>query len=63
MSKIIDLIDSYIDRDPAAKGRIETLVTSPGLHSIGIYRLSNFFSEYPNPKKRIVFSSNPLSLK
>ena len=23
MSKIIDLIDSYIDRDPAAKGRIE----------------------------------------
>ena len=42
MSKIIDLIDSYIDRDPAAKGRIETLVTSPGLHSIGIYRLSNF---------------------
>ena len=42
MSKIIDLIDSYIDRDPAAKGRIETLVTSPGLHSIGIYRLSSF---------------------
>ena len=42
MSKIIDLIDSYIDRDPAAKGRIETLVTSPGLHSIGIYKLSNF---------------------
>lgn len=41
MSKIIDLIDSYIDRDPAAKGRIETLVTSPGLHSIGIYRLSS----------------------
>ena len=42
MSKIIDLIDSYIDRDPAAKGRIETLVTSPGLHSIGIYKISNF---------------------
>ena len=42
MSKIIDLIDSYIDRDPAAKGRIETLFTSPGLHSIGIYKLSNF---------------------
>ena len=43
MTKIIDLIDSYIDRDPAAKGRIETLITSPGLHSIGIYKLSNFF--------------------
>ena len=43
MSKIIDLIDSYIDRDPAAKGRIETVLTSPGLHAIGIYKLSNFF--------------------
>ena len=26
MSKIIDLIDSYIERDPAAKGRIEVLL-------------------------------------
>ena len=43
MSKIIDLIDSYIERDPAAKGRIETVLTSPGLHAIGIYKLSNFF--------------------
>ena len=43
MSKIIDLIDSYIERDPAAKGRIETVLTSPGLHALGIYKLSNFF--------------------
>ena len=43
MSKIIDLIDSYIERDPAAKGRIETVLTSPGLHAIGIYKLPNFF--------------------
>ena len=42
MSKIFDLIDSYIERDPAAKGRIEVFFTSPGLHAIGIYRLSNF---------------------
>ena len=35
-------IRDSIDRDPAAKGRIETLFTSPGLHSIGIYKLSNF---------------------
>ena len=42
MNKIIDLIDSYIERDPAAKGRIEVFFTSPGLHAIGIYRLSNF---------------------
>ena len=42
MSKIIDLIDSYIERDPAAKGRIEVFFTSPGLHAVGLYRLSNF---------------------
>ena len=48
MSKIIDLIDSYIDRDPAAKGRIETLITSPGLHSIGIYKFSNFLFNIPS---------------
>ncbi len=42
MSKIIDLIDSYIDRDPAAKGRIETVLTSPGLHALGIYRVASF---------------------
>ena len=42
MNKIIDLIDSYIERDPAAKGRVEVFFTSPGLHAIGIYRLSNF---------------------
>ncbi len=43
MSNIIDLIDSYIERDPAAKGRIETFLTSPGLHALGFYRASNLF--------------------
>ncbi len=42
MSKIIELVDSYIERDPAAKGRFETFLTSPGLHALGIYRISNF---------------------
>ena len=42
MSKIIELIDSYIARDPAAKGRFETILTSPGLHALGFYRVSNF---------------------
>ena len=42
MSKIIELIDSYIERDPAAKGRFETILTSPGLHALGIYKISNF---------------------
>ncbi len=42
MNKIIELIDSYIDRDPAAKGRFETILTSPGLHALGFYKISNF---------------------
>ena len=42
MTKIIELIDSYIERDPAARGRIETILTSPGLHALGIYTISNF---------------------
>ena len=42
MSKIIELIDSYIERDPAAKGRFETILTSPGLHALVFYRISNF---------------------
>ena len=42
MSKIIELIDSYIERDPAAKGRFETILTSPGLHALCFYKISNF---------------------
>ena len=42
MIRIIELIDSYIARDPAAKGRFETILTSPGLHAVGFYKISNF---------------------
>ena len=42
MRGLILLIDSYIERDPAAKSRLETLFTSPGLHALGLYRISNF---------------------
>jgi serine O-acetyltransferase len=42
MRSLISLIDSYIERDPAAKGRVETLITSPGLHALGLYRISSF---------------------
>ena len=42
MRSLISLIDSYIERDPAAKGRVETLITSPGLHALGLYRVSSF---------------------
>ena len=44
MRSLIALIDSYIQRDPAAKSRIETLLTSPGLHALGLYRLSSFLN-------------------
>ena len=44
MRSLITLIDSYIERDPAAKSRIETLLTSPGLHALGLYRLSSFLN-------------------
>ena len=42
MLHFINLIDSYNRRDPAAKSRLETFFTSPGLHSIGFYKLSSF---------------------
>jgi serine O-acetyltransferase len=42
MLHFIQLIDSYNRRDPAAKSRLETFFTSPGLHSIGFYKLSSF---------------------
>ena len=41
MRNLIDLIDSYIARDPAAKSRIETVLTSPGLHALAIYKISS----------------------
>ncbi len=44
MRSLVALIDSYIERDPAAKSRVETLLTSPGLHALGLYRLSNFLN-------------------
>ena len=44
MRSLIALIDSYIERDPAAKSRVETLLTSPGLHALGLYRLSSFLN-------------------
>jgi|TARA_B110000967_G_C18901795_1_gene576184 serine O-acetyltransferase len=43
MRSLIEIIDSYIQRDPAATGRIETFLFSPGLHAIGLYKLSSFF--------------------
>ena len=42
MLHFIQLIDSYNRRDPAAKSRFETFFTSPGLHSIGFYKMSSF---------------------
>ena len=45
MLHFINLIDSYNRRDPAAKSRLETFFTSPGLHAIGFYKISNLCIE------------------
>ncbi|WP_404386147.1 serine O-acetyltransferase [Caenispirillum salinarum] len=34
-------VDSVLDRDPAARGRLEVLVTYPGLHAILLHRLAH----------------------
>ena len=44
MRSRIALIDYYIERDLTAKSRVETLLTSPGLHALGLYRLSSFLN-------------------
>lgn len=38
---IIEEIDNILKRDPAARNRIEVLLTYPGLHAIMHYRLAN----------------------
>lgn len=34
-------VDSVLDRDPAARGRLEVLFTYPGLHAILLHRLAH----------------------
>ncbi|MEI7531143.1 MAG: serine O-acetyltransferase [Betaproteobacteria bacterium] len=40
---IFEHVDSIIERDPAARHRLEVLTCYPGLHAIWFHRLSHFF--------------------
>ena len=40
--KVLDDVDSYLIRDPAARSRSEVILCYPGFHAILSYRLSNF---------------------
>ena len=40
--RVIEDIDAAIKRDPAASGRIEMFLTSPGLHAVWMHRVSSF---------------------
>lgn len=39
---IFEEIDSYFERDPAARSRLEILLCYPGLHAMAFYRMANF---------------------
>jgi serine O-acetyltransferase len=39
---IFEEIDSYFERDPAARSRLEILLCYPGLHAMAFYRITNF---------------------
>lgn len=41
LSLLREDVDSVLDRDPAARGRLEVLVTYPGLHAILLHRLAH----------------------
>ena len=40
-SKLVEDLDSFMERDPAARSRIEVIFCYPGYHAILFYRLSN----------------------
>lgn len=39
MQPFLDLLDSYLARDPAARNRLEVLLASTGLHAVGWHRM------------------------
>lgn len=42
LKRIIEDIDSFFDRDPAARSRLEVVLCYPGFHAMITYRLSHF---------------------
>tara|TARA_B100001564_G_scaffold352310_1_gene359537 strand:+ start:445 stop:1110 length:666 start_codon:yes stop_codon:yes gene_type:complete len=45
MAQILEEIDSFFDRDPAMRSRIEVILCYPGFHALMMYRLAHFFWE------------------
>ncbi|MGH7005772.1 MAG: serine O-acetyltransferase, partial [Alphaproteobacteria bacterium] len=41
--RLIEDIDGIRARDPAARSRLEVLLTYPGLHAVRFHRLANWF--------------------
>ena len=39
--RLLEDVDSYLDRDPAARSRIEVILCYPGYHAILLYRFSS----------------------
>jgi len=42
LSRILEDIDNALDRDPAARNRLEVFLTYPGLHAIWGHRISHW---------------------
>jgi len=42
LKRIIEDLDTALQRDPAARNRLEVALTYPGLHAIWGYRIANF---------------------
>lgn len=42
MSKIFESLDNVLKRDPAARNRLEVLLTYPGVHAIWLHRIAHF---------------------
>ena len=40
-SRLREDIQAFLDNDPAARSRLEVLLTYPGLHALWFYRLSH----------------------
>lgn len=53
---IIEDIDNAIQRDPAARNRLEVFLLYPGIHALIYYRISNFFY-----KKDLLFIARAIS--
>ena len=42
LKRVIEDIDSAIERDPATNGRLEMFLTAPGLHAVWMHRVASF---------------------